>query len=331
MRPAANFYFKFDHEKIPRREKQYENYYAGKIFCFMQPSQSTPVLSTGLVNRVLARLDLPVTAEANLESLQDLYSAWCRHMPFDNVRKMIALKAGDNKALPGLDAADFFENWLAHGSGATCWPMANAFYELLMALGYRASRVAGFMRDLGILNHGSVKVSINKKDYLADASLLLNVILPLGQGTFINQDPVFPVELEAGGSSPLLWLWIRTPPGDEYFYCRIITDPLEFSVFDERYEASRTGSIFNQRLYARRNYPGQLIVLWGNTRFSKTINGIEHRELTRDELCEALHHDIGISYALINEWAATGSLEASFEKPSGPRPPAVTVKPPSQR
>jgi len=209
--------------------------------------------------------------------------------------------------------------------------MANAFYELLIALGYKAYRVAGYMRDLGILNHGSVKVSINKQDYLADASLLLNVILPLGQGTFINQDPVFPVELETVGSTPLLWLWIRTPPGDEYFYCRIITDPLEFSVFEERYEASRTMSIFNQRLYARRNYPGELIVLWGNARYSKTVNGIECRELSRDELCDALHTDIGISYSLIKEWAASGSLEASFEKPSGSRPPAVTVKPPSQR
>lgn len=231
--------------------------------------------------------------------------------------------------MPGLDAAHYFENWLANGSGATCWPMANAFYELLMALGYQAYRVAGYMRDLGILNHGSVKVSINKQDYLADASLLLNVILPLGHGTVINRDPVFPVELETGGSSPLLW--IRTPPGDEYFYCRIITDPLEFAVFDERHEASQTGSIFNQRLYARRNFPGELIVLWANARYSKILHSIEHRELTRDELCEALHTDIGISYSLINEWAATGSLEASFEKPSGPKPPAVTVKPPSQR
>jgi len=286
-------------------------------------------LSNNLVNRVLARLDFRIPAEANLETLQALYATWCSHIPFDNIRKMIALASGDKRVLPGLNAADFFENWLTHGSGATCWPMANAFYELLISLGYDACRIAGSMRDMGMLNHGSVKVVINKQDFLADASLLLNIILPLGQETFLQNDPVYPVELEADKASHLLWM--KTPPNEEYFYCRLTGDPVEYSLFDERYEASRAMSIFNQRLYARRNYPDKLILLWGNTRFSKTVNGVDHRELTRDELCEALHHDIGVSYSLINEWATSGGLESSFEKPSGPRPPAITLKPPSQR
>lgn len=286
-------------------------------------------LSNQLVNRVLTRLDFPFPATADLATLQQLYAAWCKHLPFDNIRKMISLRTGDNKPLPGLDAAEFFENYLTNGSGATCWPMANAFYELLLSVGFQASRVAGYMMDLGILNHGSVKVTINNQEYFADAPLLLNVILPLGQGIFIHNDPVLPVELEPQETSNLVW--IKPLPGNEYFYCRMISDPVSYSLFQEGYEASRTGSIFNQRLYARRNYPGELIVLWGNTRFSKTIHGIDCRELSPDELCEAMHRDIGISYSLINEWAASGSLENSFEKPSGQRPPAITSKPPSQR
>ncbi len=251
------------------------------------------------------------------------------NVPFDNVRKMVVLKSEDKWLLPGLNAAEFFENWLKNGSGATCWPMANALFELLSSLGYQACRMAGFMRDLGIINHGSVKVSLNGLDYLADASLLLNVILPLDHGTFIQDDPVFPVESEPDGDSHLVWM--LTPPGSDYFYCRIIGDPVEFSLFDERYEASRERSVFNQRLYARRNYPGQLIILWGNTRFSKTVKGIERRDLSRDEVCKALDRDIGISDNLINEWVDSGSLDASFEPPSGPPPPPSVRKPPSQR
>jgi arylamine N-acetyltransferase len=295
----------------------------------MQHTQAFHGLSKDLVNRVLDRMDLEVPVEINLESLQRLYAAWCMHMPFDNIRKMITLHSGENRPLPGLDAADYFESWLANSCGATCWPMANAFYELLISLGYEASRVAGYMRDMGVLNHGSVKVSIDNRDWLADASLLFNIILPIGQGTFIQNDPVFPVELEPDKKSELVWMF--TPPNEQYFYCRINSDPVAFSLFDERYEASRATSIFNQRLYARKNFPGKLVLIWGNAMFTKTIQGIEHRELSRDELCEALHHEIGISYSLINEWAATGGLDASFEKPSGPRPPAIGLKPPSQR
>lgn len=39
----------------------------------------------------------------------------------------------------------------------------------------------------------------------------------------------------------------------------------------------------------------------------------------------------GISYSLIHKWAACGGLDALFEKPSVSRPPAVLMKPPSQR
>ncbi len=286
-------------------------------------------LSKNLLYRVLDRLGFREPPSADLSGLERLYASWCMHVPFDNVRKMIVLKSEVKQPLPGLDATEFFENWLKNGSGATCWPMANALYELLSTLGFHASRVAGFMRDLGIINHGSVKVTINDMDYLADASLLLNVILPLDQGIYFYENPVFPVESEPDGASHLVWIII--PPGSEHFYCRMNGGPVEFSLFDERYEASREKSIFNQRLYARRNYPGELIILWGNTRFSKTVKGIESCDLTRDEICRALEKDIGISENLINDWVGSGSLDASFEPPSGPAPVPSGLKPPSQR
>jgi arylamine N-acetyltransferase len=286
-------------------------------------------LSKDLLNRILDRLGFREPPAADIAALQRLYASWCMHVPFDNIRKMIVLKSEVKRPLPGLDATEFFQNWLKNGSGATCWPMANAFYELLSSLGYHVSRVAGIMRNLGIINHGSVKVSINGLDYLADASMLLNVILPLDHKTYFYENPVFPVESEPDGASHLVW--ILTPPGSEYFYCRINSEPVKFSLFDERYEASREKSIFNQRLYARRNYPGELIILWGNTRFSKTVSGIEHHDLTRDEVCKALETDIGISDNLIQEWVSSGSLEASFEPPSGPAPVPSALKPPSQR
>jgi arylamine N-acetyltransferase len=250
-------------------------------------------------------------------------------MPFDNIRKMISLADNENQILLGIDAEDFFVNWLIKGSGGTCWPVANALYELLVASGYNAFRIAGHMRDMEALNHGSVKVAINNSEYLVEASLLLNQIFLLGEETILKQDPVYPVELEAVEGSHLLWL--LTPPNEEYFYCRLKTNPVDFSIFEKRYEASRTSSIFNKRLYARRNYPDKMIILWGNSRFTKTINGVDHKDLTKEELCESLHDDIGISDTLISEWANSGGLNASFEKHSGSPPPPITLRPPSLR
>jgi hypothetical protein len=286
-------------------------------------------LSKDLKNRVLERLGFREPLVVDVAYLQRLYVSWCMNVPFDNVRKMIALESGVKQPLPGLDASEFFENWLRNGSGATCWPMANALYELLSSLGYSVFRVAGSMRDQGIINHGSVKVSIDGQDYLADASLLLNVILPLDRGTYLYDNPVFPVESEPDGESHLVWIVL--PPGSDNFYCRISGNPLEFSLFDDQYEMSREKSIFNQRLYARRNYPGELIILYGYTRFLKTGKGIESRDLSRDELCKALETDIGISESLIRDWVGSGGLEASFEPPSGSPPPSLTRKPPSLR
>ncbi len=286
-------------------------------------------LSADLVNRVLARLGFSKPGIADLASLQQLYAVWSRLVPFDNTRKLITLHSGHQQQLPGMDAKDFFEHWLLHGCGGTCWPVANAFYELLFALGFNVQRIAGSMRDMGVLNHGSVKVIFDNKEYLAEASLLLNIVLPLDTHTIIHQDPVCPVELEKDNDNYLLWM--KTPPNEEYYACRLHINPLNYSVFEERYEASRTTSVFNQRIYAKRNYSDRMVILFGNSRYIKTINGVEHHELTKDELCEALHIDTGISYELINEWADCGGLDASFEKPSGSKPPPATMKPPSQR
>ena len=250
-------------------------------------------------------------------------------MPFDNLRKMIALKSGSKQSLPGLDAPDFFENWLENGCGATCWPMANALYTLLVSIGFDAQRIAGYMMDMGVINHGSLKVFINGKYYIVEAALLLNQILPLDGNSIIHTDPVYTFELEKEGESYLLWL--LSPVTKEYFYCRIICNTVGFPFFDERYEASRERSVFNLSLYARRNYTDKFIIIRGNTYFSKTVNGLEQRELSKDEVCIALRDDIGISEKLINEWVSSGGLDASFEKTSDAPPPATTLKPPSQR
>ena len=67
------------------------------------------VLSEGLVERILERLDLRSRPDVSREGLATLYSAWCQRVPFDNVRKLIYLRSGASGPLPGDDPAAFFE------------------------------------------------------------------------------------------------------------------------------------------------------------------------------------------------------------------------------
>lgn len=286
-------------------------------------------LSNQMRDRVLERLGFAHLPPLNLTGLQALYRAWCASIPFDNVRKMIALRTESERPLPGGEAEEFFTHWLADGAGGTCWPTSNALFALAQAVGFNARRVAGSMRDMGVINHGSVKVCLEGSDWLIDSSLLSNLPLPLNEGIFVSSDPVFAVEVEPVDSTHLIWAHL--PPNPQYLPCRLLVDAADHALYLTRYEASREQSPFNQRLFARRNRPDELIVLFGHTRFSKTAQGLAASELTPEQLCQSLHEDIGLSDKLVEQWVRSGSLEASFEMPRGPQPPPLTQTPPSQR
>ncbi len=286
-------------------------------------------LAAALRSRVLSRLGVDLPGSADLGALRTIYRAWCARVPFDNLRKMIALSTGDSRPLPAMDATDFFKSWLRDGCGGTCWPTSNALFELVTSLGFVARRVAGSMRDCGVVNHGSVKVAIDGQDWLIDSSMLTNAPLPLGAEPFANGDRVFGVEIDPGVATPVIWFDV--PPHADYYPCRILLDPVDGSLCDEMYSRSHTSSPFNSHLYARRNYPGRMEVLRGPMRFTKTSVGVEERMLTPDEVCTALHDEIGISDALIAEWVNTGGLRATFAPREGLPPPPLTAVRPSQR
>jgi N-hydroxyarylamine O-acetyltransferase len=286
-------------------------------------------LSPGLARRILERLGFAAPPPVDLDGLSAVYRAWCTRVPFDNSRKMIALATGASGPLPGVYADDFFESWLAHGTGGTCWPSSNALFALLEAAGFDARRVAGSMRDLGVVSHASVKVRLDGRDWFVDSSMLVNRPLPLGDGVHLSADPVWPVEVEATGGTHVIW-W-QTPPSSACIPCRLLLDPAPFQEYLDGYERSRAHSPFNQRLYARINRPGELVILLGRTLFSRTATGVSSRDLKADELLRALREDIRLSGEIVDAWAECGALEASFEPQPGPTPRPETRLPPSMR
>ena len=300
------------------------------------PDALPDALPRALRDRVLARLALDAAAVApDLAGLRAVYGAWCARVPFDNVRKMIALRTrADDGAppsgapLPGAHADDFFDAWLAHGTGGTCWPSSNALYALLRALGFPARRVAASMRDMGVPNHGSIKVAVDGRDWLVDSSMLTGVPIPLGPTNAVVGAAPFGAEVEAADGTHVVWF--ATPPHD-HFPCRLLDDPVDHPFYLGAYEGSRGRSPFNDRLYARRNLPGRKIVLRATTRFEQTADGVEERELTRDALLASLRDEVGIAPAMVEAWVASGALEDTFAPFDGAPPPPLTALPPSRR
>jgi N-hydroxyarylamine O-acetyltransferase len=293
------------------------------------PLSSAPPLSSELRDRVLDRFGLSSAPPTNLTGLQLLYGRWCEKVPFDNIRKMIALRTGDTSPLPGIRADDFFETWLADGAGGTCWPGANALWALLVSAGFDARRVAGSMRDTGIVTHGTVKVAIDGMDWLVDSSLLTLVPIEIGPRVTGHADPIVSVEVEPTNDGHLVWFEVA--PGTQAFPCRLLVDPASVEFFEQRYEASRTVSPFNQRITARRHEPGRATLLVGPSRIVKTTTGQDSCDLTRIQVCECLRDEFGLSGRLIDRWVESGGLEASFEPYTGPTPPPQTVVAPSKR
>ena len=282
-----------------------------------------------LTERVLERLGFSAPPAIDLAGLNALYAAWCESVPFDNLGKLIALRNCPEKPLPGIDADEFFERWLDHGVGATCWGTANALYELFSDVGFDATRVAGSMRDTGYTGHGSVKVRLDNTDWLVDSSLLTDIPVPLTDEVFVGTGGVYGIESEPSSDNSHL-VWADVPPNATLVPCRISVGHADHDFYVERYEASRLRGSFNERLYARRNRLGERIVLSGNTRFCRNAGGTQTDDLNRAEVGACLIDEFGISPWFVERWRESGALEASFQPPSTV-PSPITVLPPSRR
>ena len=165
------------------------------------------------------------------------------------------------------------------------------------------------MEDDGSPNHGTVLACFDRVDYLLDSSVLLGrpVAMPK-QGTAVD-DSRFPrveIRLEQAGSLILF----ETVKGGDPLPCRILADPAEFSLFVQRYEHSRHNGIFNQFVHARIDREDSSLLLRGNRFTRRRGSQIETCEVDVKETREILIDRMGYSRVIIDEWEASGALEA---------------------
>lgn len=258
-----------------------------------------------LCTRLGVSLEAPTDAQ-----LARVYAAWCVQIPFDNVRKLIALREGHAPPLPGSSAVDFFTHWLTDGTGGTCWSSSHAMYTLLTALGFTARRIAGSMRDTGIVTHGSVVVTIDEQEWLVDSSALTSRPVPISGNAYRDTDPVFATEWQREGDTHVLRF--AGAPGPELTPCRFLVDPTDTAYVQHRYELSRSFGPFNHFTYARRSVGDGFVVLRGPVRYHRTPQGMTSTTLDRDGILRVLEHEIGMSPAMLQQYEACGALDLNF-------------------
>ncbi|MBX3119220.1 MAG: arylamine N-acetyltransferase [Fimbriimonadaceae bacterium] len=291
----------------------------------MPSSSATPLAF------ILNKLGFHTRPEKDFEGLQELYRAWCLHVPADNILKLIALRTGNPGPLPGNTANEFFENWLEHNTGGTCWSATNACYELFKGAGFDARRATASVWDMGTDNHGTVIVKLDGVQWLLDSSMHTLVPLPLNRGEeHIQSDPVYHSEVDPDGNS--FYIWSVAPPLPQMIVFKMLEWAVPEEVYHANYERSREQSIFNDRLYIRRNEPDRMIVFSGNHKFELTAGGLEERKLTESELLAELKGPLGYSTSVIDSFVSCGALEASMKPREGlPNIPEIARVPPSQR
>ncbi len=261
----------------------------------------------GLIERVLAKLGFDAEPGSDRRGLVALYAAWCERVPFDNVRKRIAMLEGAQGPLPGGLPGDFLGAWLEHGAGGTCWPSSNALHAVVRACGFDVRRISASMFDRNDHNHGSLIVRVGGEEVLVDSSILNGRPIPLHRGAVTKlHHPVHPIRVEPVAESFRIH-WGMAQSHDT-IPCRLMNDPVDEAFYLERYEISRAYSVFNNALYARRNFPGRLVSFVGDTRHEKTASGVSSRVLAPEEMRKALVEELGLSPAIVARLDSRGGL-----------------------
>ncbi len=264
------------------------------------PAAETP-LPDPLLDRILERLGFATRPEPTLAGLRDLYAAWNRHIPFDNVRKIVALHENTPGPLPGDDAADFFSAWLRDGAGGTCWAVAGALHALLTTLGFSAERGVATMMVAPDTppNHGTVTVRLDRRRYAVDPSILHHEPLPLDEGnggTRIEHRAWGAESVQVDGHAVIRWRPPRRPQGLD---CRIDRLGASRAAFAARHEATRRWSPFNFELYAQTHRGETMIAAAKGRRIVRDATGAEVESVFEgDDRLRWLVDELGISESL---------------------------------
>lgn len=275
-------------------------------------------LPPDLRERVLSELGFSHAPDPDAAGLQAVYSAWCHHVPFDNMRKLIHLTEQNPAALPGSDSISFMEDWIKDRTGGTCWAGNGALHALLRSLGFAATRGVATMLVAPHLppNHGTVLVELEDTQYLVDASILHLVPIPLRA----DVEQIIPFDIKLEHQSDGLWS-VRWKPFNYLngLDCRIDYHPAANADFQKRHEETRGWGPFNYQLTVRKVLGNSAIGTMGGKFFELSDSGdTTQREISNEERRELLVNTIGYSEEIVSRLPK--------DRPTPPPPGSKTAR-----
>ncbi len=277
------------------------------------------MITPQLVEQVLQKLGFQKHPGNELTGLKTLYGRWCRKVPFDNLQKRLFFSTGGEGPLPGHTANNFFRDWLAYGTGGTCWAVSHALHDLLRALGFHVRRTSGTMLTSPTVrgpNHGTVVVTLNGCQYLIDGSMLTECPLPLQEGAPGEaQHPAAQIRFKKRAGQ---WQFLCRPLHLlNGVWCRIDAIDISVSAFDQYYEGTRAWSPFNFALYARINTQDQVTGMIADQKITIKPDGQATSEtLQGAERVQFLMEHLGIAEEIIARLPADEPLPPPPGRPS---------------
>jgi len=220
------------------------------------------------------------------------------------VQKRIWLDGDRGSPVAGSYPEEFFENWLAHGTGGTCFPLNGAFAALLEALEFPVRRIATTMMvpgvERGISNHGSVVVTFDDVDYAVDAQTAGFEALPLRPGeetrttSGIHAMSAFPIE----DGFEVRFHTGHVREQEFRFQTESENDPVDHERFVSLYARSTDNAFspFNNQLYICRHFEDSILSIHRGKKISVAADGsLTSVELDDALVREALVEEFGIS------------------------------------
>jgi len=252
-----------------------------------------------VVDAVLARLAVERPAP-DLAGLRSVYASWCRSVPFDNTLKLIRMAEALPGPLPGSTADSFFDEWLAHGTGGTCWAGNGALHDFLAALGFVVERALATMLpipDLPGPNHGSVVVTIDGSRYIADASILSGEPIRILEPGREDATAPLPRLAWLDDKPAVVWRMLMAPDG---FPCRVDRIGASWDEWDALHQCTSGWSPFNYELNVRLQRGSESVGVAAGRRFVFQEDGsLDSFPLERVERTRFLIEDIGISESVV--------------------------------
>ncbi len=260
-----------------------------------------PVVPPELMERVLAKLGLADWPSLDIAGLNALYAVYCRSVPaIDSIPKRIWFAGEQRTPLPGGEPREYFESWIAHGTGGTCWATNGAMYSLLHSLGFDARRIAGciVLEEYPGTNHGTAVVTLDRVDYLVAANLAAFEVLSLVPGTAtsagnsIHRLSAVPIN----GGFDVLWYQGHDREAPLTFRTEPEHDPVDHAFFLDRYDRTRQLSVFNAALFICRRSPDSILTLGRENKITVAAdNTLTKTAISDAERKQVLVEEFGIS------------------------------------